>query len=53
MSQGGEPPQRLRVYLDTSVFSAYIDERTPERRQLTVEFWLRLPGIEIVSPAEV
>ncbi len=29
----------MRVYLDTSVFSAYYDERAPERMQATKEFW--------------
>lgn len=29
----------MRLYLDTSVLSAYYDERTPERMQATREFW--------------
>ncbi|MBM3497917.1 MAG: type II toxin-antitoxin system VapC family toxin [Armatimonadetes bacterium] len=45
MAGDREPSYRLRVYLDTSVFSAYLDERMPERRQLTAEFWLRLPEL--------
>jgi predicted nucleic acid-binding protein len=32
----------MRLYLDTSVFSAYYDERSPERMELTSEFWTRL-----------
>lgn len=29
----------MKLYLDTSVFSAYYDERTPERMKMTREFW--------------
>lgn len=29
----------MRLYLDTSIFSAYFDARTPERMQSTREFW--------------
>ena len=29
----------MKFYLDTSVFSAYYDERTPERMQMTRDFW--------------
>ena len=29
----------MRLYLDTSVFSAYYDTRTPERMQATRDFW--------------
>ena len=35
-------PHRVRIYLDTSVPSAYFDERTPERRGLTVAFFTTL-----------
>lgn len=38
---------RLRIYLDTSVVSAYVDERLPERRQATLEFWNRLRDYEV------
>jgi predicted nucleic acid-binding protein len=31
----------LRVYLDTSVFSAYYDEKATDRRIQTEEFWAR------------
>ncbi|MBI5487660.1 MAG: PIN domain-containing protein [Deltaproteobacteria bacterium] len=31
--------RRQRLYLDTSVLSAYFDGRSPERRALTVLFW--------------
>ncbi|MFO7967745.1 MAG: hypothetical protein R6U44_09125 [Archaeoglobaceae archaeon] len=27
------------IYLDTSVISALFDERTPERKRMTDEFW--------------
>ena len=29
----------MKLYLDTSVFSAYYDERTPERMRMTRDFW--------------
>ena len=32
----------MKLYLDTSVFSAYYDERTPERMQMTRDFRLVL-----------
>jgi hypothetical protein len=36
-----------RLYLDTTVPSAYIDARAPDRQRLTVEFWQdRLPTYE-------
>ena len=38
---------RLRLYLDTSVISAHVDDRLPERRRATLEFWERLPGYEV------
>jgi predicted nucleic acid-binding protein len=38
---------KLRVYLDTSVFSAYEDERAPERLAETQEFWSRLAGYAV------
>lgn len=37
---------KLRVYLDTSVFSAYQDDRSPERRAETAELWARLGQFE-------
>jgi hypothetical protein len=37
---------RIRVYLDTSVLSALHDDRVPERRSATSEFWGRLSEIE-------
>lgn len=38
---------KLRLYLDTSVFSAYYDDRLPDRQALTEEFWKRLGAFEI------
>ena len=38
---------RLRLYLDTSVISAYVDDRMPERRWATVEFWRRLSEFDV------
>ncbi len=36
-----------RLYLDTSAVSAYVDDRLPERRRATVEFWDRLGEYEV------
>ena len=30
---------KLRIYADTSVFSAYYDLRSPDRKMLTEQFW--------------
>ena len=38
---------RLRLYLDTSVISAHVDDRLPERPRATLEFWERLAGYEV------
>lgn len=38
----------MRLYLDTSVFSAYYDERAPERMELTRRFWTELDRYEKV-----
>ena len=37
---------KLRIYLDTSVFSAYFDDRAPDRRVQTEEFWTRIAAFE-------
>jgi hypothetical protein len=37
---------KLKLYLDTSVFSAYFDDRAPDRQAQTVEFWERLPDFD-------
>lgn len=36
-----------RIYLDTSVISAYLDDRLPERMRATIDFWGRLPEYEV------
>ncbi len=38
---------RMRIYLDTSVVSARVDDRLPERRRATVDFWSRLAEYEV------
>ena len=37
---------KLRVYLDTSVFSAYYDDRTTDRQVETQTMWPRLAELE-------
>ena len=37
---------KLRLYLDTSVFSARIDDRAPDRKTLTEDFWETLPDYD-------
>jgi predicted nucleic acid-binding protein len=37
---------KLKLYLDTSVFSAYFDDRAPDRQAQTVEFWERLTDFD-------
>lgn len=37
---------KLRIYLDTSIFSAYYDDRAPDRRSQTEEFWARIAAFE-------
>jgi predicted nucleic acid-binding protein len=37
---------KLKIYLDTSVFSAYFDERSPDRKAQTEEFWERITAFE-------
>jgi len=34
---------KLELYLDTSVISAYVDDRDPVRQETTRRFWLELP----------
>jgi len=33
---------KLKVYIDTSVFSAFFDDRAPDRKSLTEQFWQTL-----------
>lgn len=40
---------KLRVYLDTSVLSAYHDARCPERMRETREFWARLGEFDVAT----
>jgi predicted nucleic acid-binding protein len=40
--------RKLRIYLDTSIFSAFYDERTPERQRLTQQFWSGLKAYEVL-----
>ena len=39
--------KRLRVYLDTSVFSAYFDEAVSDRQTQTEDFWKRRSEFEL------
>jgi len=43
---------RLRIYLDTSVPSAYYDTRYPERMAQTRKFWNRLEECEVALSEE-
>lgn len=36
------------IYLDTSVPSAYFDERNPERQELTKKFWKKLDRFDVL-----
>ena len=38
---------RIKVYLDTSVISALFDDRNPERKQLTAEFFRQAGNFEV------
>lgn len=38
---------KQRIYLDTSVISLLDDDRSPERRDMTREFWARLSEFEV------
>jgi len=40
---------KLRVYLDTSVFSAYYDDRLTDRQRETEAFWTRLGEFEAAT----
>lgn len=42
---------KLKIYLDTSVISARFDDRNPDRRMLTEEFWMRIPQYEVYVSA--
>ena len=38
---------RLRVYVDTSVFSARLDDRAPDRRRESEAFWVKAEGFDV------
>jgi predicted nucleic acid-binding protein len=38
---------KLKIYLDTSVIAARFDDRNPDRRMLTEDFWTRIPQYEV------
>lgn len=38
---------KLRIYLDTSVFSAYYDDRLTDRKAETEQFWKRLHQFDV------
>ena len=40
---------KLRVYLDTSVFSAYCDSRVTDRQAATEEFWARREDFDLAT----
>ena len=40
---------KQKVFLDTSVFSAYFDARQPERMALTREFWQKVENFEVYT----
>jgi hypothetical protein len=40
---------KLRMYFDTSVFSAYDDDQMPDRQHQTEDFWGRLDAFEAAT----
>lgn len=38
---------KMKIYLDTSVPSAYYDDEKPERQELTKEFWSKIKNTKI------
>ena len=42
---------KVKIYLDTSVFSAYHDDAVKERQDLTVDFWNRRSEFELSTSA--
>jgi predicted nucleic acid-binding protein len=49
MESGGLVRVKLRVYLDTSVISAYHDQRDLERARLTRECWAQFGEYEVAT----
>lgn len=39
----------MKIYLDTSVISVLFDERNPERKSLTEEFFLEIENYEVYN----
>ncbi len=37
---------KLKIYMDTSVFSAFFDDRAPDRKALTEQFWRNLAAYD-------
>ena len=40
---------KLKIYLETSVISAFFDSRTPERQNQTEQFWKLLKKFDVVT----
>ena len=40
---------KLHLYLDTSVFSLAVDERSPERQSLTLEFFRKIGEYHVIT----
>ena len=40
-------PRTIKIYLDTSVLNAYLDDRDTSRMEITKEFWNRLDQYEV------
>lgn len=38
---------KLKIYLDTSVYSALFDERDPKRQKMTLEFWNKIDSYNL------
>jgi len=41
------PKLKPKIYFDTSVISAYYDDRQPERMKLTQNFWKQISNYEV------
>ena len=39
--------KKLKIFLDTSVYSAIFDERDPHRQKLTQDFWKTIVDYEL------
>jgi len=47
------PKLKSKIYLDTSVISAYYDDRQPERMKLTQSFWKQISNYEVFISSAV